>query len=72
MRTLQTVNAEYFQTAAVIGEKVMQINNTKVEVLKLTEKLSALFSEIQIHKAAQSGFDGSPPPAPAPPPEVTP
>ncbi len=53
MRTLQIANTEYFKTAAILGEKVAQIKSLEAEVDKLSKDVQVLFSEIQIHKAAE-------------------
>lgn len=56
-RTFQTVNAEYFRTAAILGEKVAQIKAIEKEVDKLSNDLAALFSEVAIHKAALANIE---------------
>jgi len=52
VRTLAIVQAEYFQTAALLGEKVAQIKAYEADVEKLSLDLKNLFNEVNVHKAA--------------------
>ncbi len=53
MRTLQAANTEYFQKCALLGEKSAQVDALKKETEELSSRVRELFSEIQIHKAAE-------------------
>lgn len=57
-RTLQVVNAEYYQAAAILGEKVAQIKNLEKEVEHCALNLRNLFQEIGIHKIAAAQVQG--------------